>query len=89
MRAIAHPHLPASAYLLALTRARAGRTELWPIELRDPLPSMPIPLRDPDPELLLELGAALAAIYAEAGYDLSLDYTQPPPPPALSVDNAG
>lgn len=32
----------------------------------------------------LELQAVLNAIYDEAGYDLSIDYTQPPPPPVLS-----
>jgi hypothetical protein len=26
----------------------------------------------------------MADIYDEAAYDLSLDYSQPPPPPALS-----
>jgi Protein of unknown function (DUF4058) len=31
------------------------------------------------------LGIALAEIYDEAGYDLSIDYTQAPPPPALTV----
>ena len=32
----------------------------------------------------MKLGAAIAALYDEAAYDLSVDYTQPPPPPALS-----
>lgn len=86
-RAIAHPRLPACAYLLAVTRAQTGHTGLWPLGLRDALPALPIPLRAPDPDLTLDLGAALAAVYDEASYDLSLDYTQPPPP-ALSAEDA-
>lgn len=31
-----------------------------------------------------ECNAALNAIYSEAGYDLSINYSQTPPPPAFS-----
>lgn len=85
-RAITHPRLPISDYLIALTRARAGSTELWPLSLRDSLPTIMIPLRAGDSEVPLELGEALAAIYDEAGYDLSIDYRSVPPPPALSTE---
>jgi hypothetical protein len=87
-RALAHPRVPDSAYLIALTRAQSGATQLWPLSLRDPLPDVPIPLREPDPDSLLELGTALASIYDEAGYDLSIDYAQSPPPPSLSEADA-
>lgn len=52
--------------------------------LQDTLPTIPVPLREGDPDAVLELQAVLNAIYDEAGYDLSIDYTQSPPPPALS-----
>jgi hypothetical protein len=35
----------------------------------------------------LALSPALAAIYDEAAYELSVDYSQPPPPPALSAED--
>jgi hypothetical protein len=54
------------------------------VTLQDTLPTIPVPLREGDPDAVLELQAVLNAIYDEAGYDLSIDYTQPPPPPALS-----
>nr|WP_236117332.1 DUF4058 family protein [Hassalia byssoidea] len=38
----------------------------------------------PDPDAVLDLQAALNAIYSEAGYDLSIDYNKLPPPPAFS-----
>ena len=87
-RAIIHPRLPASDYLLALTRARSESTELWPLSLRHSLPTITIPLREGDTEVPLELGEALTATYDEAGYDLSIDYRSTPPPPALSAADA-
>jgi len=86
-RAVEHALLPAAAYLVTLTRAGASAVEAWPLDLRDPLPTLPIPLLAPDPDVPLDLAAALAAIYDEAGYDLSIDYHRPPPPPPLSEDD--
>lgn len=48
---------------------------------------IPIPLLPPDEDVPLDLGAALREVYDEAGYDLSIDYAQPPPPPLLSADD--
>ena len=87
-RPIAHPRLPESAYLVALTRSFSRKLELWPLRLQDLLPVLPVPLRDPDPDVPIELGAALGAIYDEAVYELSIDYSQEPPPPALSDEEA-
>ena len=73
---------PRAPYYVFLTRAgHPGRAEVWPIQLRDPLPVVPVPLRPPDADTPLDLAKALAAIYDEARYDLSLDYGQPPDPP--------
>jgi hypothetical protein len=88
IRPLAHPRVPDTAYLIALTRAQSGATEIWPLNLRDALPDVPIPLHPPDGDSVLELGPALAAIYDEAGYDLSIDYQDQPPPPPLSADEA-
>jgi hypothetical protein len=87
-RPLTHPRLPDSAYQIALTRALSGAAMVWPIGLRDALPTIPIPLRDPDPDSLLPLGTALTALYDEASYDLSIDYHQPPPPPSLGEADA-
>ena len=53
-----------------------------------PIPIVPIPLRRPDPDIPLDLTAALARIYANARYDLRIDYRQPPPPPELPAEDA-
>ncbi len=41
----------------------------------------------PDPDVALDLQVALAAIYDEAAYDLSIDYAQDPPPPPLRPED--
>lgn len=87
-RPFAQPRLPEVPYCIALTRAQAKQIEFWPLELPTPLPVVPIPLQDPDPDVPLDLQAVLNAIYDEAAYDLSLDYDQPPPPPAFSSADA-
>lgn len=80
-----HPRLPEAPYLILLTRAEASAVEAWPVALQEKLPTLPVPLRAPDPEAILDLSAALSAIYDEALYHLSIDYAQEPPPPPLSA----
>lgn len=79
-----HPRIPDVSYLITLTRAASGVIELWPLKLQDTLPIIPVPLKEPDADAVLDLQNALNAIYDEAGYDLSIDYHQLPPPPAFS-----
>lgn len=86
-RPLTHPRLPDVAYAIALTRAYSGVIDVWPLGLQDTLPIIPVPLRPPDSDLPLELPQVMADIYDEAAYDLSIDYSQPPPPPALSEED--
>ncbi|GET39692.1 DUF4058 family protein [Microseira wollei] len=79
-----HPRLPNVSYLITLTRAQSGLVEIWPILLQESLPIVPVPLREPDADIPLDLPTAVNAIYDEAAYDLSIDYSQMPPPPAFS-----
>jgi hypothetical protein len=82
-----HPRLPQVAYLVLLTRVQASAVEVWPITLQDPLPILPVPLRSPDADVVLDLSAALSAIYDEAFYHLSIDYSQDPPLPPFSAED--
>jgi hypothetical protein len=84
IRPFNHPRLPESAYLVTVTRAQSGVVDVWTIQLQESLPVIPVPLRSPDADVPLNLGEAIAAIYDEAAYDLSIDYRQTPPPPMLS-----
>ena len=70
----------------ASIRAQTRAWELWPIRLRDCLPTVPIPLRAPDPDVPLDLLAVLRASYEEAACELSIDYSLSPSPPPLSAE---
>lgn len=87
-RPYAHPQLPDVPYMITLTRAQSGQVGVWPLTLQATLPIMPVPLRTPDPDARLDLSQILSTIYDEAAYDLSIDYTQSPPPPALNEADA-
>jgi hypothetical protein len=83
-----HPRIPVSAYRVMLIRAAAHLADVWAINLADPLPIAPAPLRPPDEDVPLDLGLALHTLYDRAAYDLSINYGEAPPPPALSPEEA-
>jgi hypothetical protein len=62
--------------------------DVWRLGLQDPLLLIPVPLHSPDSDVPLELPQVVADTYDEAAYDLSIDYSQPPPPPGLSEADA-
>jgi hypothetical protein len=71
--------LPPGSYFVLLSRAgQRPLTEVWPIALNQPLPTVPVPLREGDADVPLELQAALTNVYDLCGLDLAIDYTQPP-----------
>jgi hypothetical protein len=80
--------LPETAYIAALIRAGHIRADVWPIGLRDQLPTLPVPLQHPDPDVPLDLRAALETVYDEADYSLTLNYDEPPPEPPLAEEDA-
>lgn len=71
-----------STWQISVWRAAwPARCELYPAQLRDPLPVIRIPLRPTDPDVLLDLGAIVRAAYAAARYDRTTDYRRPCEPP--------
>lgn len=74
--------LPNAPYFVFLSRAEDRPImEVWPIALHAPLPTVPVPLLSSDRDVLLDLQAAFTAAYDLPGYDLIVDYTQPPDVP--------
>jgi hypothetical protein len=82
--------LPDMPYFFFLTRQEQyPKVEIWPLPLQQPFPIIPVPLAAPDPDIPLNLNQALQSIYDRVAYDLRIDYTQPPPPPDFSPEDAG
>jgi hypothetical protein len=74
--------LPRQPYFVFLSRAEERPlTDVWPIALCEPLPSVPVPLLAGDADIWLDLQAAFTAAYDLPGYDLIVDYSQPPDVP--------
>src|SRR4030095_15571826 len=84
-RPCAHPRIPDVPYVITVIRAHTSFMDIWPLGLRDPLPIVPVPLHPLDAEVCLDLPLALTSIYDEAAYDLSIDYSQSPPPPMFAA----
>jgi hypothetical protein len=79
---------PPAPYYIYLSRSeRRPFTQVWPISLRTALPTVPLPLLPPDPDVSLDIQAAVQACFALVGYERLLDYSSPPPSPALSADD--
>jgi len=78
--------LPDSDYYAMVSRAEERpRVGIWPVHLREPLPTVPVPLRSPDPDASLDLQQALHRVYDAAGYE---DYVYAgAPEPQLPPDD--
>ncbi len=59
---------PCDYYALVSRAAERPRVGVWPVGLRDRLPTIPIPLAAGDADVPLDLRAALDRVYDEAGY---------------------
>lgn len=78
--------LPECDYYAMVSRWKARpQADIWPIRLRDPLPTIPIPLDGPHPDAKLDLQAVLHRVFDGAGYEDYI-YNNLPEPPLNAVD---
>ena len=69
---------PPAPYYAYLSRVqRRPYTQVWPIGLRQPLPTLPVPLLPPDSDVPLDLQAAVHTCYEQGGYEHILNYNLP------------
>jgi hypothetical protein len=77
---------PADYYVLIARAASLPQAGVWPIGLRQSLPTIPIPL-DPDiPDVTVNLQACLSEAFEEGRLGSDIKYTQPPTPPLHEPD---
>lgn len=82
------PDVPACDFVIQIVRApQWNRVGIWPLMLRDPLPTIAIPLGGDDPEPQLDLMALLHAQYDAVGYGHFI-YDREPDPPLAERDRA-
>ncbi|HMN31421.1 MAG TPA: DUF4058 family protein [Caldilineaceae bacterium] len=73
-------------YVLLVNRANDSHrriSEIWPVALNEPLPTLPVPLLEPDPDIPLDMTQIVNTIYMRAVYARRIDYSEPVPPPKL------
>ena len=76
-----------SDYLILVSRASEfPQAGVWPLSVRDPLPTLPIPLASPDPDVLLPLKPCFDRAFAEGRYESDINYAEPPTPPLAEPD---
>ena len=81
--------LPPAPYYVFLSRAeRRPVMQVWPIQVNQPLPPIPVPLLPGDQDVSLDLQQVLVTTYDAHGYDLAVDYTQPPRVPLPPAEAA-
>jgi hypothetical protein len=76
-------------YRIVISRSQhRPRADIYLFGVRDLIPAFPIPLRPGDTEPILPLNDILHELYDQGGYDLIIDYRQPPQPPLSEADTA-
>jgi hypothetical protein len=78
----------AGDFYALVKRAGTVVADVWPIGLRDRLPTIGVPLRDDVADLPLDLQSMLDRVWADGRYADLIDYAGPPPPPALAAADA-
>lgn len=78
-----------SDYRIVISRSwRRPAADVYLFGVRQPIPSFYIPLRPGEDEPVLPLNQILHELYDSGGYDLAIDYSQPPEPPLSDEDAA-
>lgn len=82
------PELPACDYYVLVSRwEERPDVDVWPIGLRQPLPTVPVPLLKPDPDVTLDLKAVLDQTYDALALGNRI-YLHTPEPPLAPADAA-
>src|SRR5262249_7149602 len=70
-----------SDYRILVSRAHdRPQAAVYLFTIRDPIPDIPVPLQPGDAEPSVTLNRLVHEVYDRAGYDLTVDYQQAPPP---------
>lgn len=79
---------PSDYRILIFRPRREQNAHLYGFSYRAEIPRIPLPLLPGDTEPTLDLNRLLHDLYDRAGYDLAIDYRQPPRPRLRKADQA-
>lgn len=81
--------MPSCHYRILVSRSiERPQAQLYGFNLQQPIPAIPIPLERGDAEPILELQRLLDEVYEQAGFDLTIDYSQAPIPGLSKEDQS-
>jgi len=75
------------SYYVLTKRAGEPTAGIWPIALKEELPRIGVPIRTDVDDVEVALQSVFDQVYSEGRYADLIDYSQSPPPPALSGDD--
>ena len=75
-------------YYALLKRAGAHEAEVWPMSVRDPLPTIAVALLPGQADVPLDLQVIVDELFGRYRYAELLEYQKPPPLPSFSLDDA-
>lgn len=76
-----------SDYRIVVSRSQQRPwADVYLFGVREVVPEVPVPLRPNETEPVLPLNRILHDLYEQSGYDLVIDYQQPPDPPLSNED---
>lgn len=82
-----HPAIPPHQYRVIVSgRGQRAGDACWLAPLANHLPMIPVPLGEGERDVLLDLQAAITAVYDRGAFDLRIDYHLDPLPPLSSDD---
>ncbi|EKV03515.1 hypothetical protein Lepto7375DRAFT_5816 [Leptolyngbya sp. PCC 7375] len=73
--------------ILVSASSQRPQASLYAFNLPDPIPAFPLPLQETESEPIVNLQNLLGDIYDQSGYDLVIDYSQPPVPALKEADS--
>jgi hypothetical protein len=89
-RRIAPPDpLPNCDYRILVARAdERTKCQVYPCQVRQPLPEILVPLKPSDGDVAIDLQAVFRAAFERGGYETSIDYSRPPLSPLSDADRS-
>ena len=85
---LSKPYPPGHYYALVSRSPTQPKCDVYSWSVRDRLPRIPLPLREPTADATADLAAAFDVAWQRGRYDRFINYSEPPPSPAFSPEDA-